>query len=220
MIQEQSIAGATGTRRERLRAMMREDILKAARTIIIETGIKDLSMRALARDVGVTAPTLYDYFPSKDAVLDALYLEAVSELLGEFEQAEMRDEPAVERLLHVARLYRAFAQQRSDLFLLVFGRVDASRQPDPDIHAQAKRLMEPVERLVAEAIQLGEFPLDLAPTFGQYLWATVHGFAMLELHGVMGDCSAEDHDRMFEANLRLLRRSFRGGSDEGSPCLT
>src|SRR5262245_29540883 len=62
-------------RRERVRALMRQDILDAARRLVQEEGIRGLTMRALGRAVGVTAPTLYDYFPSKEAVLDALFIQ-------------------------------------------------------------------------------------------------------------------------------------------------
>src|SRR4051794_8396145 len=97
------------SRRERLRAMMRGDILNAAREIVRADGFKELSMRTLARSVGVTAPTLYDYFPSKEAVLDALYVEGVNGMIAEYDAILSEETSGLDAIVRMARAYRTFA---------------------------------------------------------------------------------------------------------------
>src|SRR5687768_2474900 len=120
MIAQNQQEPVVGTRRERLRAMMRQDILDAARRIVQEQGIEKLSMRSLASAVGVHAPTLYDYFENKDAVLNALFFTGVDRLHALFEQAILANPPGRLRLRAIGAAYRAFALSDPDLFQLIF----------------------------------------------------------------------------------------------------
>ncbi|HYO37954.1 MAG TPA: helix-turn-helix domain-containing protein, partial [Geodermatophilus sp.] len=55
-----------GTRRERARADTLRDIRTAARAVLVEHGVEGLALRAIAREVGLTAPALYRYFASRE----------------------------------------------------------------------------------------------------------------------------------------------------------
>lgn len=57
----------------------RQAILGAARRLIARSGLHDTPMSAVAREAGVAAGTLYLYFPSKEAMIDALFLELLAE---------------------------------------------------------------------------------------------------------------------------------------------
>jgi len=57
----------------------REAILAAARRLIARSGLHNTPMSALAREAGVAAGTLYLYFPSKEAMINALYLELLDD---------------------------------------------------------------------------------------------------------------------------------------------
>ncbi|MGA5629675.1 TetR/AcrR family transcriptional regulator [Streptomyces cellulosae] len=70
-------AGRPTSRRERLRAELERDALRAARRLIATEGIEALSLSAVAREVGVTPPALYRYFEGKPGLTLAVY-EAVT----------------------------------------------------------------------------------------------------------------------------------------------
>src|SRR5215217_8259217 len=131
-----------GTPRERFRAQMRREILDAARRILREQGIKELSMRGLATAVGVTAPTLYDYFANKEGVLDALFEEGTARLLRAFEEGIAASEPGVAQLRHIATAYRLFAREEPDLFQLIFAKVDRAYRPADGVKAGASALFD------------------------------------------------------------------------------
>ena len=57
----------------------REAILAAALRLIARLGLHAAPMSAVAREAGVAAGTLYLYFPSKDAMINALYLELLED---------------------------------------------------------------------------------------------------------------------------------------------
>ncbi|MCC6790434.1 MAG: TetR/AcrR family transcriptional regulator [Thermomicrobiales bacterium] len=205
MIVEQGQAKSQASRRERMRAMMYDDILTAAREIVQQGGIKELSMRALGRAGGVTAPTLYDYFPSKDAVLNALYLEAVKLLRAKFDAAVEANPPGGRRLSAIAHAYREFAEREHDLFVLIFSKADPSFSPGEEQREAAMGLMIPVRNSVIEAIELGELrPCD-PDSACRFLWTAVHGFVVLQAQKVLEKCGPEELDMMFEQNLEFIR---------------
>src|SRR4051794_8028156 len=74
------------TARERARKEITGEILGAARTRLAEAGPGELSLRAVARDVGMVSSAVYRYFPSRDHLLTALLIHAYDEL-GAFAEA-------------------------------------------------------------------------------------------------------------------------------------
>ncbi len=209
MLVDQIEMTGTGTRRERLRIMMRQDILDAALQIVQSSGFKDLSMRALGRAVGVTAPTLYDYFSNKDAVLNALYLEGVRGLRHSFDEIAFSQETSARKLNRIAHAYRHFSVTQTEIFMLVFGRVDAAYRPGETEREECKQLMIPIHHIVLEAIENGSMrPCDPMAA-GHFLWMTVHGFVMLEVNNVLGDCPPEEQGAQFEECLDMLAEGFR-----------
>ena len=70
-----AVPPATGAR-ARVRAEMTREILDAARRQLAEQGSAALSLRAVAREVGMVSSAVYRYFPSRDSLLTALIVEA------------------------------------------------------------------------------------------------------------------------------------------------
>ncbi len=60
------------TRRERLRTETEREIRQAARALLVERGRDAVTLRAIARELGITAPALYRYYDSHDALLRQL----------------------------------------------------------------------------------------------------------------------------------------------------
>src|SRR5882672_12208641 len=73
----------TQTRRERLRTATVAEIKSLARRLLMAGGPHAFSLRAIARDMGMTAPAIYRYFPS----LDALVAELAEDLYDELREA-------------------------------------------------------------------------------------------------------------------------------------
>ncbi len=192
------------TRRERVRAMMREDILAAARKILQESGVKGLAMRPLGRAVGVTAPALYDYFPSKDAVLNALYAEGTDRLCDAFEAAIAASRPGVDRLTAIGRAYRRFALDNPDLYFLIFGRVDASYRPGEAEKARGHAVHEKLEKVVREAIEIGALRPEDPDLICNAMWALAHGQITLEISGFVDDCGSLQAEQLYEKSWEFL----------------
>jgi AcrR family transcriptional regulator len=113
---------AIATRRERVRAATVEEIKATARRLLVEEGLESVTLRAIAREMGMTAPALYRYFASHDELLRAVIADVYDELADCLEAARdaiAEDEPA-ERLFAMARAFRSWSVDHRREFGLVF----------------------------------------------------------------------------------------------------
>ena len=111
------------SRRDRQREATSLEIRDTARRQLAATGAAGLSLRAVAREMGLTAPALYRYFDDRDALLTALIVDAYTSLVEALEAA--RDaQPAdrgAERLAAACLAYRQWGLDAPHDFALVFG---------------------------------------------------------------------------------------------------
>ena len=70
-------------RRAERRSATQAEILEAARGLCAANGLASLSLRDLARQIGLKAPSLYSYFESKNAIYDAMFAQGCQQLLDE-----------------------------------------------------------------------------------------------------------------------------------------
>lgn len=110
------------TRRERLRIATLSEIKDGARRLLVTGGPQAISLRAIARDMGMTAPAIYRYFPSLDALIVALAGDLYDELRESVEQARdaAGDDPAGQ-LGAMARAFRSWSIRHPAEFTLIFG---------------------------------------------------------------------------------------------------
>lgn len=127
---EGTLAGLT--RRERLRAATVDEIMRTARRLLVDEGQAAISLRAIAREMGMTAPALYRYYASHEALITGLCEELKLQLLSELEAARdavPADQP-LDRLIATQRAFRGWAITHPAEFSLVFANVRPAAQPD------------------------------------------------------------------------------------------
>lgn len=109
--------------RERRRAAATQEILAAAESQIAEQGPHALSLRAVARSLGMTVQALYHYFPNRDALITALITKAYDALADAVQAAADATpaDPAVPRMVMAAEGYRRWAIAHPELFQLLYG---------------------------------------------------------------------------------------------------
>src|SRR5215471_18433144 len=74
------------TRRSRVRAATDQDIRRTARRLLIDRGPEAVTLRAIARELGITAPALYRYYGSRDDLVQHLRLDVIADLATELSQ--------------------------------------------------------------------------------------------------------------------------------------
>jgi AcrR family transcriptional regulator len=125
----------TPSRRERLRAETVTEIKEAARRLLVTGGPTAISLRAIARSLGMTAPALYRYFASLDALILAIVADLFEDLRAAVAQAatDHGDEAPLVRVGHMARAFRSWSLDRPAEFALMFG------SPVPGVTPLAER---------------------------------------------------------------------------------
>jgi AcrR family transcriptional regulator len=119
------------TRRDRLRAATTEEIIQTARRLLVTSGPKAMSLRAIASEMGMTAPGLYRYFDSYEELLRHVSANIFTELGGDIKQAihaaaaDPGSEPVTEKLtikmVAACREFRRWSLNHQAEFALLFG---------------------------------------------------------------------------------------------------
>jgi AcrR family transcriptional regulator len=184
--------------------MMRDDILAAARQIMLTGGYPALSMRALAEAVGVRAPTLYDYFASKEDVLNAVFMQGVELLAGKFEGQLETTEPGLERLVRIGIVYRQFGIENPDLYQLLFAKLDQSFIPGEEQRMASKGLFDVLRNHVVDALEIGVLRPNDPDFVALSIWSAAHGYVTLELVGYVDTCTPVALKDQFELFLSSI----------------
>ncbi len=131
---------ATSDWREARRRSAREDIVEAAWALVREEGLAGLSLRDLARRAGITPPTVYAYFDSKNAIYDAMFGQAAAQFAEVSAERSDSDDP---REILVAGVHRFFEFCTSDpvRYQLLFQRTLPGFEPSPESYAPAVRAL-------------------------------------------------------------------------------
>lgn len=208
-----------------------QEIIRTAWTQVTERGPAALSLRGIARSMGLTAPALYRYFPGRDELVTAMIL-ASFETLGDALAASidrMSGEDHARRYLAVGLAYRGWALANPERFALMFGApIPADHASPTGMLPAAARAMGVLMAVLQAAWQAGRLqrPPILGPSLsGQmrawkeahaadahptvlYLtlvcWARLHGLTTLELHGHFPP-EVTSPDEIFLNELHALR---------------
>jgi AcrR family transcriptional regulator len=192
--------------------LLRAAILRAAGELLTETGREeDVSIRAVAERVGVTSPSIYLHFADKDALLDAVCLDAFIDFHEAMQRAATSSSDPVDAIAAQGRAYLEFALSRPEHYRLMF-----MRRPDHDLEMPTEAEVAAVAGLssVIDSVRLAQEqgaidPADDPVRVALTLWAGVHGLAALLIakpHFPWGDA-----DDLIE---RVLQMSCHGVARE------
>jgi AcrR family transcriptional regulator len=198
-------------RRKRLHEATREEIKEAAWQQIAKDGAAALSLRAIAKQLDLTSPALYHYYPNRDALVNDLVAEAFSLLASSVEQARDSLPPNehAKRFLAIGAAYSDWAQSYPQRYLLIFGAPVPNYQPSMDsILPASNRALGVLVNVIGDAwlagtIHLPNYYQELTPLLRVQLedwrqktgivypvqvlylaliaWCRIHGIVSLEL---------------------------------------
>lgn len=144
------------TARALARQTVTADILAAARTRLTEEGPAALSLRAVARDVGMVSSAVYRYFPSRDDLLTALLITDYDELGAAVEAAGAAAGPAPgARWVAMCRAIRDWSIAHPGDFALLFGSPVPGYAAPRETVVPASRTALALVRVVADAVGSG-----------------------------------------------------------------
>lgn len=219
-----------GKRRE-ARERIEAQIIELGRRYLADHGAAGLSLRAIARDLGMVSSAVYRYVSSRDELLTLLLVDGYSDLADAVDRArEAAFDVWSDDVIAIARAARRWALANPARWALLYG------SPVPGYHAPADRTTGPGTRVigalfdaVAAGIETGDIRLTndsarqpLASDFDRIrrefgfpgddrvmgtcftIWAGVIGAISLEVFGQYGADTLTDPAMVFDTQVRLL----------------
>lgn len=122
------------------------EILDAAWAQVRANGLAALSLRDLARTVGMQPPSLYSYFDSKHAIYDAMYAQGARAFVEAEPSGELSD--PVEGLKQIVRSFVGFCAADAARYLLLFQRTIPDFEPSAESFAIAEGSLERLRRRI------------------------------------------------------------------------
>lgn len=137
-------------RRAERREATKIEILDAAWELVRAQGLAALTLRDLAKKVGMQPPSLYSYFDSKHAIYDAMFLQGNLELLRRYEALAEFVDPT-DSFRASARLFVGFTVEDPARAQLMFMRTIPGFEPSPATYAVAVQIVELAQRRFDQA---------------------------------------------------------------------
>lgn len=137
-------------------------LLDAAVRVFARQGFHASRVGDIAAEAGVAHGLLYHYFSSKDEVLETVFRETWSELLGAIHDVEASGAPAREQLRQVAAILLRAWRRQPDLVRVLVREIARS----PELHRrldEVRAAFAAIERIVRRGQSTGEFRSDLDP---------------------------------------------------------
>jgi len=170
--------------RQRVHAAVREDIIGAAREQLAAAGAASLSLRAVARELGMAPSAMYRYFRSRDELLTALIVEAYDAMGAVAETAAKHGGTPVERFGSVCRALRGWALRHPHEYALLYG------TPVPGYHAPeltidpAQRVARVLGGTLRDAYRAGEITESKIPPISEAMTAQMRPLAEAVMAGI------------------------------------
>lgn len=177
---------------------LRAALVEAGLAALESSGNNDLSLRELARQVGVSSNAAYRHFAGKEALLVALATEGFRRFAAALGAAAMKEAWPGEAFRAAGLAYVRFARANPGLFRLMFGRF-ASGHRDADLDTASLQAFAGLQNLVASTSGL---PPDDPRSLQRAMlaWSVVHGLSHLAMDGQL-DSFTDDVEAMIEAVL-------------------
>lgn len=185
------------------------DLFAVAERVLREAGPHALSLRRIAELAGTSTQAVYTSFGGKPGLIDALFRAGYARLAERLETVDPGLDP-IPTILELSDAYRDNALANPHLYDLMTGRPLPEYDAPADSRAFARSTMQPLIDAVVDAVEQGE--LDGDPSqIAHVLWAAVHGFTSLLIHGLDG---GRDADERYRAMAIHLVDSYRSTSPD------
>jgi AcrR family transcriptional regulator len=200
--------------RETSEARQRQ-IVEAARNIIATRGIEALTIREIAKEVGISEGDIYRHFTGKKAILLFLIEDVEKTLMESVERAASEEREPVQRLENVLRAHLSYIEQRRGVSLLIVA--ETLRLADKDLRKRmfevVSRYIARIEEILAQGIRAGHVNKDIDPGMAALtFFALVHTTVTLWALSDAGFSLTERHKPLWESYLAgIAGRTFESG---------
>jgi AcrR family transcriptional regulator len=159
---------------------LRDEIVAAAGRLLDEAGRDDaITLRAVAREVGISAPSIYPHFADRDAIVAAVVDESFGQLISAIQRATATAQQPVERLRAGCRGYLDYAATAPHRYGLLFTTPRSCDQPEARTDDPGAAAFDLLVEGIQACIDAGRSASTDAFGDATVLWLGLHGYATL-----------------------------------------
>jgi AcrR family transcriptional regulator len=191
---------------------LRNALIAEGRRVLEEVGVRELSLRNLARAVGVSEAAPSRHFPGKEGLLAAIAADGFRDLAALRQEIQLSQETAIAKAYRMMKVYVEFAQQHKGLFDLMIGPRIVERDAFEELTEESDKSF----RLFASEVE--EFALESGWTrkslglVTHAAWSVEHGLATLILSDrVPRTDAAVDVDHMVHFSISMFLSAVAAG---------
>ncbi len=196
---------------------LKEACIRAAREVIAERGVEQLSLREVARKLGVSHQAPYRHYPSRDDLLAEVMRRCFESFAAALDARPAHDDP-LEDLESLGRQYLAYAGANSLEYRLMFGTPWPEPAEHPGLVRDAGHAFDVLRGVLRRMYGSGASMRAQVDLQAMFIWSTMHGLASITQANVM-DClklapkvgaQAPEHVmRMIETAMRASAEAAR-----------
>lgn len=167
---------------------LRRELLNAACELLEESNIAALSLRQVARKVGVSHTAPYRHFPDKESLLAGIVAVGLEKLTGQMEQAvELHPDDPAAQLQEAGRRYVQLALENPQCTQLMFGGILPCDETYPELNEASGKAFDGLRVMIEQGQACGVFKQGDVELLALTAWSGMHGLSLLLISGELGE---------------------------------
>lgn len=185
---------------------LRRAVMDAALEMTSEAGVESISLREVARRIGVTTGAPYHHFADRQTLLLALAIEGYAQLLDALKRARASAANPEEELRATAIAYLRFGRRHRAEYATMFAGEYTSHPRLPEMLLIADQCFGLVRKSIAGMTALGETETAEAAFCA---WSLLHGILQLDQKGVLQETAAEQERLAVQGVISIVKGFVR-----------
>jgi len=167
---------------------LRGELLLAAREMLEESNIAALSLRQVAKRVGVSHTAPYRHFPDKESLLAGIASVGMGELAAEMAEAvKLHPGDPAAQLGDAGQRYVQLALKHPQSTQLMFSGILPCQDIYPELDELSDRAFDGLKLIIEEGQSGGVFKQGDLEVLALSAWSTIHGLSLLLISGKLGE---------------------------------